>query len=119
MFNQKIGYILKALVISFFTTAILIVLFAFLMYKFRISENVVELGVIIIYILSCGLGGFYIGKVIKERKFLWGLLVGALYLVVLLIVSVIVGGENSLLSGDISSLIMLCLGGGTLGGMLA
>ncbi len=119
MFNQRIGHIIKALFLSFLVTALLIVIFAFFMYKFSINENVVSLGVTFIYILSCGLGGFYIGKVEGERKYMWGFVVGALYLMVLLVVSLIVGGENSLLSGNILSLVMLCLGGGTLGGMLA
>ncbi len=119
MFNQRIGHIIKALLLSFLATALLILIFAFFMYKFNINENVIDVGVSFIYIISCGLGGFYIGKIEGERKFMWGLAVGALYLMVLLVVSLIVGGENSLLSGNILSLILLCLGGGTLGGMLA
>ena len=119
MFNQRIGHIIKALLISFFATALLIVVFAFVMFKFNISENIIAVGVTVIYIISCGLGGFYIGRVIGEKKFMWGLLVGALYLMVLLVVSAIIGGDKSLLSGNILSLVLLCLGGGTLGGMLA
>ena len=119
MFNQRIGHIIKALLISFFATALLIVVFAFVMFKFNISENIIAVGVTVIYIISCGLGGFSIGRVIGEKKFMWGLLVGALYLMVLLVVSAIIGGDKSLLSGNILSLVLLCLGGGTLGGMLA
>lgn len=119
MFNQRMGHIIKALLISFFATALLIVVFAFVMFKFNISENIIAVGVTVIYIISCGLGGFYIGRVIGEKKFMWGLLVGALYLMVLLVVSAIIGGDKSLLSGNILSLVLLCLGGGTLGGMLA
>lgn len=119
MFNQRIGHVIKALAISFFTTALLIVVFAFVMFKFNISENIIALGVTVIYIISCGLGGFYIGRAMGERKFMWGLLIGALYLMVLLVLSAIIGGDKSLLSGNILSLVLLCLGGGTLGGMLA
>ncbi len=119
MFNQKIGHIIKALILSFFVTALLIVVFAFFMFKLNISENIIALGVTFIYIISCGVGGFYIGKVMGERKFMWGLLVGAIYLVVLLIASAIIGGDKSLLSTNGFSLVLLCLGGGTLGGMLA
>ena len=119
MFNQKAGHIIKAMILAFFTTALLIVVFAFFMFKFNVSENVIALGVTFIYIISCLVGGFYIGKTMGQRKFLWGLLVGAIYLVVLLLVSAIIGGEKSLLSGNVASLVLLCLGGGTLGGMLA
>jgi len=119
MFNSKIGHIIKAMILSFFVTAVLILLFAFIMFKFNISENVIALGVTLIYIISCGLGGFYIGKVMSEKKFLWGLLVGAIYLGILLVVSAIIGGDKSLISENGLSLVLLCLGGGTLGGMLA
>ena len=119
MFNQRIGHIIKALILSFFVTALLIVIFAFFMFKFNISENIIALAVTFIYIISCGLGGFYIGKVVGEKKFMWGLLVGAIYLVVLFLVSAIIGGDKSLLSDNVLSLVLLCLGGGTLGGMLA
>lgn len=119
MFNQRVGHIIKAMILAFFTTALLIVVFAFFMFKFNVSENVIALGVTLIYIISCCAGGFYIGKAVGQKKFLWGLLVGTIYLVVLLIVSAIIGGDKSLLSESIFSLILLCLGGGTLGGMLA
>ncbi len=119
MFSREIGHVIKALMISFLATALLILLFAFVMFKFSISENIIALAVTFIYVISCVSGGLYIGKSIGRKKFLWGLLVGALYLVVLLVISVIVGGEKSLLSGNIFSLILLCLGGGTLGGMVA
>lgn len=119
MFNQKVGHVIKALALAFFVTALLIVIFAFFMFKFNISENVIALAVTLIYIISCCVGGFFIGKLMGEKKFMWGLLVGGLYLAILLVLSVIIGGENSLLSGNILSLILLCLGGGTLGGMVA
>lgn len=119
MFSKNIGHVIKALILSFFATALLILIFAFFMFKFNISENVIALGVTFIYIISCGLGGFYIGKAMGERKFLWGLLIGAIYLAVLMLVSAIIGGDKTLLSENGLSLVLLCLGGGTLGGMLA
>ena len=119
MFNSKVGHVIKAMILSFFVTAVLILTFAFFMFKFNISENVIALAVTLIYIISCGLGGFYIGRVIGERTFLWGLLVGAIYLGIVLIVSAIIGGDKSLISENGLSLVLLCLGGGTLGGMLA
>jgi len=119
MVNQKVGHMIKALILSFFVTALLIVIFAFFMFKFNISENIIALGVTFIYIISCGAGGLYIGKTIGEKKFMWGFLVGLIYLVILLVVSAIVGGDKSLLSENGFSLVLLCLGGGTLGGMVA
>lgn len=117
--NQALGHIIKALILAFFVTAILIIVFAFVMYKLRINENIIAAGVTFIYIISCALGGLYIGKVMKEKKFMWGFLVGLCYMVILVIASVIISGGINILSAKGLSLFMLCVGGGTLGGMLA
>ena len=53
------------------------------------------------------------------RKFLWGLLTGILYFVLLLLISL--GVYHSLQSEPVSLLttFLLCAGGGMLGGMIA
>lgn len=119
MNNQNLGYLLKALILSFLVTAILIVIFAFTMFKLNISEDVIGLGVAFIYIISCAIGGFYIGKSIKEKKFMWGFFVGLLYMLVLMLVSAIIGGGNNMLSENGFNMFLLCAGGGMLGGMFA
>lgn len=117
--NQTVGHIIKALILSFFVTAMLIVIFAFVMFKLRISEDIIAAAVTFIYIISCALGGFYIGRVMKEKKFMWGFLVGLCYLLVLVVASIIISGGINILSAKGLSLFLLCTGGGTLGGMLA
>ncbi len=119
MQNKNIGYMLKALIISFVVTAIMIFLLSFIMYKFGASEKVIGLGVTFIYILSCAIGGFYIGKAMKVKKFLWGFLVGLCYMLVLTLVSVLFNKNGYILAQDGISIFFLCVGGGTLGGMLS
>lgn len=65
-------------------TGVLLVILAVLVWKMNLEENLVSIGVIVTYILSCLVGGLIIGKRVEKRRFLWGLLIGILYFVVLL-----------------------------------
>ncbi len=119
MKNRNWGYLLWALIISFIVTAVMIFTLSFIMYKFEVSEKVIGLGVTFIYILSCAIGGFYIGRTMKVKKFLWGFLVGLIYMLVLTLVSVLFNKSGYILAQDGLSIFFLCVGGGTLGGMLS
>ena len=59
------------------------------------------------------------GKKMKERKFLWGLGIGAAYFVILLILSFMMNGENVNPGSNIVTSFLICTGSGMLGGMLA
>ena len=74
-------------------------------YKFNCSSGIIDLFVILIYVLSAFAGGITGGKLIKERKFLWGLIIGTIYACIIIIVSIANHGGVSMFSG-------------TLGGML-
>lgn len=63
--------IAKALLASYLLTGGLLLLLAGLLYRFRLDEGKVQIGIILIYILSCFAGGFLAGKMMKNRKFLW------------------------------------------------
>lgn len=107
--------ILKAVAAAYIVTGLLLLLLAFALWKLGISENVVDLGVVFIYLLSSAIGGFFIGKCMEVRRMLWGLLIGFLYAVILLILSLLVRGnaQGIVESGLLNTLI--CLGGGAIG----
>lgn len=110
---------LKALLASYIITGALLLLLALLLYKLRLSESVVNVGVTVIYVLSCFLGGFLEGKMMKTRKFLWGCAFGLLYFAALAVISLAAGqGFSGGTSHFITSL-ALCMAGGTLGGMVS
>lgn len=117
--NEKIAYVLKNLLISYIVTGVLIVVLAFLLYKFALPKQVIGVGIIVIYIVSTFLGGLLLGKSMKVKKFLWGLLLGMGYFIILLIVSLMVNGGFQSLSGNIILTMILCGGSGMLGGMLS
>ena len=60
-----------------------------MLYKMQLSESVVSVGIVVIYVLSGFLGGFLSGKVMKTRRFLWGMLMGAAYFLILVIGSIL------------------------------
>jgi putative membrane protein (TIGR04086 family) len=99
-------------------TGILLLILALLLYKAGIGQNVVSVGIIAIYVISTFFAGFIAGKKIKSRKFLWGLFMGALYFVVLAVMSLIVNRSGTALGNSFFTTLILCLGGGMLGGMI-
>ena len=111
--------LLLYLLFSYIGTAAVLLVLAFLYYKLRFSEDVVSGGIVLTYVAAGFLGGFLAGKKLKQRKFLWGLLMGTVYYVVLLVLSLLVNHGIADLSGNMLSTLVLCAGGGMLGGMLS
>lgn len=62
---------MRALLVSYVVTALFLLLTAALVYRAGLDESKVQIAVILIYIVSCFLGGFLAGKMMKTRKFLW------------------------------------------------
>lgn len=96
-----------------------IVILAFLLLMFQFSESMIDIGIIIIYVLSCLLIGFVIGKRTKNKKFLWGMLSGGIYFGMLLAVSLLAGQSMENVGRDLTTVLLICVGSGTLGGMLS
>lgn len=115
----KAAWVLKAMLGSYLVTGALLLLLAFLMYKFNWDEGKISAGIIVIYVLSTLVGGFVIGKCAKSRKFLWGLASGILYFALLLIISLAFYHSLQDDGGNTLFTLLLCAGGGTLGGMVS
>lgn len=111
--------VMKALLASYIVTGLLLLLIAGLLYKFQLDEGKVQIGIIATYILSCFVGGFLAGKMMKSRQFLWGVLLGLLYFLIMTLVSIAVNRELQDGSGSFLTSFLLCMGGGMLGGMCA
>ena len=117
--QKEAVWILKSLLCAYVVTGILLLLLALFAYKLNLEEKQVTIAVMAIYLVSTFVGGFTIGKWNRVRKFLWGMLVGAGYFMLLLLVSL--GIYHSLRNGGVNAMttMFLCIGGGLLGGMLA
>ena len=116
---MKIRAVLRSLFLAYMLTVICLLLLAWLVFQMDIGIAQVTVGIIIIYVISCMAGGFLAGKIIRREKYRWGALVGLSYFVLLGIVSFIVSGNWDMSLGHLMTTLCMCLGGGTLGGMLS
>lgn len=111
--------LLKSLLLSYILTVILLGVLAFLLYKLRLSEKMVSGAIIAIYVAATLFGGFITGKKMGNRRFLWGLILGGAYFVILTVVSLAAGKGGIQLGNAFFTTLVLCAGGGMLGGMLS
>ena len=117
--EKKAVDILKALLCAYVMTGILLLILTVLLYKAGLSEENINAGIILTYVISTFSGGFVIGKLAGVKKFLWGLLLGIMYFVLLLLISL---GIYHSLQSDMMNLVttfLLCAGGGMVGGMVS
>ncbi|MEE1086644.1 MAG: TIGR04086 family membrane protein [Schaedlerella sp.] len=113
------GWILKSLLCAYIVTGIFLLLLALLLYKMNLNESKVTIGIILGYVISTFAGGFAAGKMAKARKFLWGLITGITYFIVLFIVSFVLYRELQGNGINVMTTFLLCAGGGMLGGMIS
>ncbi len=111
--------LLTTLLVMYVVSGVLLLVIAFLLYKFRLSEQVVSIAILAVYIVSGVLGGIMIGKKMKTRKFIWGLVMGGLYFAVLIIGSLVM---NQGIGSDVvhvGTTFAICLAAGMVGGMIS
>ena len=85
--------------------------------KMDIKEEHLNVFSMIIYFVSTFVMGFISGRVSKEKKYIWGMIAGFSYFVIMIMLSVLIE-DTSERTGVLKALI-LCLAGGTFGGMLS
>lgn len=117
--EQRAADMLKSLLCAYIVTGILLLILTLLLYKTGLSEENINAGIILTYVISTFSGGFVIGKLTGARKFLWGLLLGVVYFLLLTLISL--GIYHSLQSDlmNLTTTFLLCAGGGMLGGMIS
>ena len=89
------------------------------MYKFDTGEELVMASIVAIYVISTFIGGLIIGKLTQVRKFIWGMVIGVLYFALLFAISYGVYREFQTNGLNVITTMILCVGGGMLGGMLS
>lgn len=117
--SSTIVSLLQSLLAGYLLTGGALLLLALLLYRFHLSEAVVTVSIIIIYIISTFLAGFITGRKIGNKKFLWGLAVGISYFLVMLLISLFVNHQIEDTGSGLLTTILLCGGAGMLGGMLS
>lgn len=115
--KEKAIKTVKALVASYALSMILVLLTAFIMYKFKLSEAQTYIGIIAIYAVSSAFGGFLIAKSTQSKRLVRGILMGALYFLVLTFVSLIINKGIHTGAADVVKALAACMAGGALGGI--
>ena len=117
--QRKAADLLKALLCAYIITGILLLVLALLLYKLGLSEENVNAGIILIYVISTFAGGFVMGKLSGTRRFLWGLIAGVIYFALLILISFGIYHSIQSGAGSMATTLLLCAGGGMLGGMVS
>ena len=109
----------KCLLAAYLLTGGALLLLALLLYRFQLSGQAVNIGIVVIYAAAAFLAGFFAGKGTGERRFLWGLLAGTLYFVLLALLTLLVNHGFKDFGNHFFTTLMICAGSGMLGGMLS
>ena len=117
--GMPILFLLKCLLFSYILTGGLLMLLALLVYRFSLTEKIVSIAIIAIYIGATFFAGFVTGKKLMTKKFLWGLVMGSMYFFVLVILSIIINHSFKDVASNFFTVMVMCAGSGMLGGMLS
>lgn len=108
-----------AVFVMFAVSAFLLLLLAGILYKLEPEESVIRIGIVAVYVITGLFGGFLTGKIMQEKKYLWGLLAGILYFAILFLVSVLVNRGFQMQWMNIFTTLILCGASAMAGGMIS
>ncbi len=117
--NTRVIYILEALLFSYLITGLLLLLISFLMLKLELSSLLISGTINFAYIASTFTGGFFIGKKTEQKRFIWGLFVGVIYFIILMLVSLMMNRTGALPLGSLFTVFIITGLSGMLGGMIS
>lgn len=116
---MKVKAILRSLFLAYALSGVCLLFLALLVFKLDIGKGPVTAGILVIYVLACLAGGFFAGKMLRKDKYRWGFVVGFCYFALLVAVSFAVQRKWDMSIQHLVTTFFMCLGGGTLGGMLS
>ncbi len=116
--KKSFQWMVADLILMYLITGLGLVIMALMLDKCQLNGTFVDVGVIVVYVLSCWLGGFVAGKKMKNKKFLWGFLVGIVYFLILFAVSAVISGGLPEDMAHMLTSLAVCVAAGTLGGMM-
>ena len=108
-----------ALLVGFSVTGVGVFVLALSLLGLSISEEMVDGGILIIYILSCFMAGRILGKKRKTKRFLWGICIGMMYYSFLFSASFLSGDSLECVISDVVTSLVICIGSAILGEMLS
>ena len=116
---QKSSRVVKGLIVSYLVSGTGLLLLALLLLKCQLDEGKVTAGILAVYVLSGLCGGIYMGKTAERKRYLWGMVLGGMYWIILMSITVFSGaGIGTGVKGAFLTL-LICAGSSTLGAMVA
>jgi putative membrane protein (TIGR04086 family) len=108
-----------ALIFMVLVTAILLPAASAIVYFRELSSEAAHIMISAIYALVGLSGGFFAGKMMRTRKFLWGILAGLAYFACLVLVSLAVNGGTTWDAVQLLITFVLVVASSMIGGMLS
>lgn len=115
---KKVKKMGKILGLTAVITVVLILILAAVAWGLEWGGKLIGVGVTFLYGFCSFFGGFFTGKMAEKRQYLWGLLFGSVYFLLILLICLGAGSGLSLHRGVWCNL-LICLASGMLGGMLS
>ena len=119
MGKSSLRILIRTIFTTYILTAVFLLILAFSLYQFHLSESQVNLGINVIYIVACFIGGVLAGKAARMKRFLWGFFSGAVYFLVLLAGSFVINKSIGSNMNELALIFAMCAGSGTIGGMIS
>jgi len=115
--KSKFSIIFSAITMAFAITAIVFISYAVILTYTSVSEKNLSLVVTVTSIISIAVAGFDAAKSCKSKGWLWGILAGIIYAIILFIISVI-ASQRIIFSTQSLMLFLLAAASGGLGGII-
>ena len=119
MGKSGVRIFLRSTFTAYLLTAVFLLALALGLYKFHLTQAQIGLGVKAIYLVVCIVAGIIAGKMGRSRRFLWGLLAGAGYYLILFAVSLMIQRELGSSGKELLLGFAMCAGSGMIGGMIS
>ena len=116
--NVAVASFFRSFLLAVILTGVFLLVQAFLI-QMELPEKLSAFLLAGTYVFANLIAGWRLGKRVEHRKFLWGMLLGLVYFLVLFLLSFI---QNGFTIPDTQKAILvffLCVGGGTFGGMIS
>jgi putative membrane protein (TIGR04086 family) len=120
--SDKKGIVLRLLLtlaLMYLLTFLLLLLVSGIVYKMDLSADTAAIFITVIYAVSGFFGGFLMGKQMKNRRFLWGILTGLSYFCIFLLISLAVNGGAIADAVNLLVVFVLCTASAMIGGMVS
>lgn len=118
-FGYKMAGAVRGLIISYVITMIMLFAVAVAVYKTGMSDTILNILVVAVYVIATFSGGVITGHRVQEKRFVWGAVFGVLYILISFDISALLGGYGDEATITCVTRSAMCIAGGMLGGMLS